>query len=260
MENVWFHPDGYQKTSKKLQLECLKTLLNFSDIKGNILDVGCGTGNTLNIINIDNISSYTGIDVSPEMIDFAQSHHEDKKIKFIVNDFLLDEQVASSKFDVIICAACLHWFIPHEDNTIQKMKSLLKPGGKLFLSCAFNFDYLPGEKDIQHEVLLEVRNKFKTISPTVIFDDFRFKKDIFLKKFSDFDIIKSHRIEERVSFDTYEDFRDWHLGSGSVLYQQFVQDVRDSAVSEFYEILYSKYVSGAHTISYSTGLFLLEKR
>ncbi|MCG8707290.1 class I SAM-dependent methyltransferase [Brenneria sp. 4F2] len=260
MQNIWFKPEGYQRTSKKLQFKCLETLLGFSDIKGDVLDVGCGTGNALAIIDKKGLKNYLGIDISQDMISFSETKHQGENIRFILSDFLKENTLETHVFDNVICAACLHWFIPHEKKVIEKISNLLRPGGKLFLSCAFNFDFLPGEKDIQAIVLNIIRNKYKPISPFVVFDNYRFSNEKLVTYVNGFDIIKSHRIEEVVEFSSYEDFCDWHLGSGSVLYQQFSIKEQNDAVNEFYHILYERYKSGEHKVSYSTGLFLLEKR
>ncbi|MCW2255799.1 SAM-dependent methyltransferase [Providencia alcalifaciens] len=114
MENVWFKPEEYQRTSKKLQLKCLELLLGFSEINGDILDIGCGTGNSLKFIKKSEINSYLGIDISPDMIEFAKNNHSDEKVNFIINDFLNYENPQMQLYDAIICAACLHWFIPNE--------------------------------------------------------------------------------------------------------------------------------------------------
>ncbi|MDR0218277.1 MAG: class I SAM-dependent methyltransferase [Enterobacteriaceae bacterium] len=260
MENVWFKPEGYQRTSKKLQLKCLELLLGFSEINGDILDIGCGTGNALKFINNNEINNYLGIDISSDMVEFARRNHYDEKINFIVDDFLNHENNGMKLYDAIICAACLHWFIPNERKVLDKIFNYLKPNGYLFLSCAFDFSFFCGEKDIQGKVLDMVRNKYPPVSEPVVFDDYRFNNERFKSFTKDFNIIKSYRIEESIDFSNYDDFRDWHLGSGSVIYQQFSKSDQKNAVNDFYQILYDKYLSNEHNVSYSTGLFLLQKR
>ncbi|MFP1751093.1 class I SAM-dependent methyltransferase [Lonsdalea quercina] len=260
MKNVWFKPEGYQRTSKELQFKCLKILLGFSKLNGNVLDVGCGTGNALSLIDKNEFNKYIGVDISKDMISFAEKNHKGNDVEFLLSDFLKERSLSNNEFDNVICAACLHWFIPHEKEVIDKIYNLLRPGGKLFLSCAFDFDFLPGEKDAQATVLSIIRDKYRPVSPFVIFDNYRLDSTKFVTYVNGFDIIKSHRIEEIVDFSSYEDFCDWHLGSGSVIYQQFSKEEQNNAVEDFYSILYDKYRSGEHKVSYSTGLFLLEKR
>lgn len=115
--------------------------------------MGCWTGNTLSIIFYDKISKYIGIDIPPDMVGYAKLHFYDIKFNFIVGNFITNEYVCNYKFDTVICVFCLHWFIPNEGQAVEKIREILKPEGKLFLSCAFSFDYFPGEKYMQNNVL-----------------------------------------------------------------------------------------------------------
>jgi len=260
MDNVWFNPEGYQRTSKRLQRQCMTTLMSFDAAGGHVLDVGCGTGNALDVLPQDSIERYLGIDVSPEMVSYARRKHGAEHIRFEVGDFLAYALSDSDKFDTVICAACLHWFIPNEQLVIDKMAHAMRPDAKLFLSCAYHFDFLLGENIAQKEALDYIRQKYQTIAPAVVFDDFRFDADTVNRRFSDFDLIKVNHIEERVNFDSFDNFRDWHLGSGSVLYHQFAPADREQAVQSYYRILYDQYVKGAHEVSYATALMLFQKK
>lgn len=260
MDNVWFTPQGYQRTSKKIQKRCLAQLLSFGEPRGRILDVGCGTGRALDAIPAHQIERYLGVDISPEMIAYAAENHHSPTTEFAVANFLDYDIEARDPYDTVVCAACLHWFIPQEQAVIEKITAALRPGGNLFLSCAFNFDFFKAEGDAQAAALAYVRNKYPTIAPATVFDDFRFNPQKLLAMLGTLQMQKVQRIEETVDFDNYEDFRDWHLGSGSVLYHQFDDKFRIAAVQEYYQILYEKYRAGQHTISYSTALMLLNKR
>ncbi|WP_139204101.1 hypothetical protein [Xenorhabdus japonica] len=154
----------------------------------------------------------------------------------------------------------MYWFIPKEKKVLDKILKYLKPNGHLFLSCAFDFNFFYGEKDVQGKVLEAVRNKYSPVSSSVVFDDYRFDNKKIKDFTKDFKILKSYRIEEAIDFSNYDDFRDWHLGSGSVIYQQFSKSDQENAVNDFYQLLYDKYLSNEHKVSYSTGLFLLQKR
>ena len=149
MENVWFTPENYQRTSKNLQRRCLKLLLSFAPPQGTLLDVGCGTGNTLLFTDKEKIEQYVGIDISADMIAYANRAHAAPNIRFMVSDFLDCPLEHWPAFDAAVCAACLHWFIPNEQTVIDKLFRALKPGGYLYLSCAFDFDYVQGERSIQ---------------------------------------------------------------------------------------------------------------
>ena len=260
MENVWFTPENYQRTSKNLQRRCLKLLLSFAPPQGTLLDVGCGTGNTLLFTDKEKIEQYVGIDISADMIAFANRAHAAPNIRFMVSDFLDCSLEHWPAFDAAVCAACLHWFIPNEQTVIDKLFRALKPGGYLYLSCAFDFDYVQGERSIQERVLTAIRQQYPCIAEPVVFDDFRFNRHSLVTALHGFEIIRSHRIEEPVHFKTFEDFRDWHLGSGSVVYGQFEESVRDLAIAAYYQKLYEHYCAAEYKTAYSTGLMLLKRR
>lgn len=260
MDNVWFLPDGYQRTSKNLQKRCLELLLSFTVPEGNVLDVGCGTGNTLLLTDHAKIDEYLGVDISKDMIAYASLAHAAPNVRFVVSDFLQFPLDPSTVFDSAICAACLHWFIPHEQVVIDKIAAALKPGGHLFLSCAFEFDYVQGERLIHEQVLTDIRSQYPCITEPVVFDDFRFSRSSLLAALHDFEVVRCQRIEEPVHFSTFEDFRDWHLGSGSVVYGQFEESIREQAVADYYLKLYEHYTSGRYKTAYSTALMLLKKR
>lgn len=259
MKSIWFKPEGYQRTSKKIQFKCLEQLLGFTPIEGAVCDIGCGTGNSLEILSKHAINHYTGIDISRDMLNFAQKRHQSENIHFIESDFLSDNVAFCEVFDCAICAACLHWFIPKEKLVIEKVLRLLKPGGKFLLSCAFDFNYFSGDKMAQSSALRKVREKYDPISSPILFDDYRFSCDKFMGYINGFDVKKSVRIEERIDFTCYDDFKDWHVGSGSVIYHQFSPEDQEDAVNDFYSELYNKYTSGIYEVSYSTGLFYLQK-
>ncbi|PRW99548.1 hypothetical protein C7A07_04855 [Pseudomonas fragi] len=260
MDNVWFTPEGYQRTSRNLQRRCLQLLLSFAPPRGTLLDVGCGTGNTLLFADKEHIEQYVGIDISQDMIAYANRAHAAPHVRFMVSDFLDYPLEQLPLFDAAICAACLHWFIPHEQTVIDKLADAIKPGGYLYLSCAFDFDYVLGERAIQEQVLMDIRRQYPCIADPVVFDDFRFNRSSLIDALHDFEIIRSHRIEEPVQFENFEDFRDWHLGSGSVIYAQFDERFRERAITDYYKKLYEHYCAGTYKTAYSTGLMLLERR
>lgn len=57
----------------------------------------------------------------------------------------------------------MHWFIPHEQTVIDKLADAIKPGGYLYLSCAFDFDYVLRERAIQEQVLMDIRRQYPVL-------------------------------------------------------------------------------------------------
>ncbi len=92
-----------------------------------LLDVGCGKGDFLNYIAAKNSTA--------ELFGIDLTHNQHPRIHFIRGDFLQEkiEEKIETKFNVI----CNLAVIEHIDNPhlfVQKLNSLLQPGGFLFIS------------------------------------------------------------------------------------------------------------------------------
>jgi trans-aconitate methyltransferase len=96
-----------------------------------ILDVGCGDGKvTAEIARALPRGSATGVDASPQMIEFARKTFQNlefhvmdaRKIKF------------ERRFDFIFSNAALHWVNDHQ-AFLRGAASVLKSGGRLVVSC-----------------------------------------------------------------------------------------------------------------------------
>lgn len=260
MNNAWFLPKGYPRTSKHLHKRCLELLLSFATPQGNVLDLGCGSGNALLFLDVNNIDRYVGIDHSQELITAACRAHTAPNTLFIVDDILECSLEGFAPFDAAICAACLHGFIPYEQAVIDKLSAAIKPQGYLFLSCAFDFDYLTGEHSIQERVLKGMSYQYPCPEQLRVLNDFAFNRTAILSALHDFDIVRSQRIEEPIEFETFEDFKDWHSIIHAGLSEQFDESIRERALFDYYQKLYALYCAGRYTAAYSTGLMLLKKK
>lgn len=88
---------------------------------GNILDLGCGSGNTSNEINIEGYGRYTGIDISNVAIEKAISrskqNNRSHKNEFCVAD--ISAYIPIETYDLILFRECLFYFPK------SKIKSIL---------------------------------------------------------------------------------------------------------------------------------------
>lgn len=118
-----------------LEYDFMETVYNNNDFfisempacRGSILDVGCGSG-----IMAFELSRYfkkvIGIDISEEMLSIARKKRNAQNISYLnVNASSLD---LKEKFDFIVSRNTFHHI---EDilETLEKMKTLLNPGGKI---------------------------------------------------------------------------------------------------------------------------------
>ncbi len=95
-----------------------------------LLDAGCGTGAVISLLKEKYPGKkYTGIDLSPKMIDVA-------KRKNIGADFVCGDcenlPFGDNSFDVIICSQSFHHY-PDPEKFFSSVRRVLKPGGRLIL-------------------------------------------------------------------------------------------------------------------------------
>jgi SAM-dependent methyltransferase len=93
-----------------------------------VLDVGCGTGQLAAAVAARSAAvEIHGVDLSPEYIEHARSHHLDPRLVFRVGDaYALDH--ADGTFDCTLSMLMLH-FVPRADEAIAEMRRVTRPGG-----------------------------------------------------------------------------------------------------------------------------------
>lgn len=132
-ERLWVQKYSLAPTRRDIIKET-KNILN-KDTTYNILDMGCGTGQLISDMKVEfkdyNIS-YTGIDISGEMIKLAKN--KDSETIYIVSS-IDDFPVKAEKFDIIICTHSFPYY-PDKIASLQKFYTMLKSSGTLLLAQA----------------------------------------------------------------------------------------------------------------------------
>lgn len=96
-----------------------------------LLDCGCGTGPMISLLyEKDPLKHYTGIDITPGMIEAAKAKGLEG-VSWIVGD-CEDLPFADGSFDVVICSNSFHHY-PNPQKFFLSVRRVLRPGGRLIL-------------------------------------------------------------------------------------------------------------------------------
>lgn len=96
-----------------------------------ILDLGCGTGEVTQMLGyFSNIREIIGMDLSPEMIEIAQQHNKDSRIRFQLGNMEKDKDYPEGAFNLIFANSSLHW-AKDQQNLLRIIHDHLAPGGLL---------------------------------------------------------------------------------------------------------------------------------
>jgi len=119
---------------------------------GDILDLGCGPGNTANELSADAYRTYIGVDISEAALAKAVKRTADsgraEKNSFVCSDFL--GYTPTKEFDIILLRESMY-HIPYGQvlEILEKYSKSLKKSG-VFIVRLFAGDHRPGK--IKHRV------------------------------------------------------------------------------------------------------------
>lgn len=131
----WWDPDGESRPLHDLNPVRLAYIADRTTLKGvRALDVGCG-GGLLSEALARAGANVTAIDLAPAVLDVARLHLHESGLEVDYRETSVEGLAAStpSSFDVITCMEMLE-HVPDPGSAIRACATLLKPGGKLFLS------------------------------------------------------------------------------------------------------------------------------
>ena len=134
-------------------------LAEAGQIRGSVLDVGCGTGENVLYLAARGHDCW-GIDFVPVAIERATAKAAQRGIKahFIVGN-ALELNSLGRQFDIVIDCGLFHTFTDEERPVfVQGLAELLRPGGLLHILC-FS-DEEPGTEGPRRISQQEIRNAF----------------------------------------------------------------------------------------------------
>ncbi|MFA8451031.1 MAG: methyltransferase domain-containing protein [Bacteroidales bacterium] len=158
-----WNPDLYMRFNEERLQPSIDLTARIKDLNpANILDVGCGAGNSTQILrNKWPSAEVIGIDKSPSMIEAAKKEYPeyDWRIQDICNDFYI------SSFDLIFSNATIQW-VEDQRGLLQRLLKMVNPEGCIAFQLPVFWNMKLGE--IIKEVLasnrwnhLEARNSDK---------------------------------------------------------------------------------------------------
>ncbi|KFN48020.1 hypothetical protein N790_06890 [Arenimonas malthae CC-JY-1] len=131
----WWDPQGPQRPLHELNPARLGYVRDRAALAGaRVLDVGCG-GGLLSEALAGEGAQVTALDLAPELIDVARLHllESGRKVDYRLQSVESLAQEMPGAFDAITCMEMLE-HVPDPGAVLQACATLLKPGGKLFLS------------------------------------------------------------------------------------------------------------------------------
>lgn len=109
-------------------------LKKYFNKKKDVLDIGCGNGRTADFFEY---KSYTGIDISKNLVELAKKRHNKKNVRFDIGNFT--DLPSSKKFDLVVSIAVFH-HLPSQSLRKRALKNVhltLKDNG-IFIFSVWN--------------------------------------------------------------------------------------------------------------------------
>lgn len=127
------------------------------------LEVGCGPGTWTRVLLARYPEArFVCLDISREMILQFKKNIPSKRVRTLVNNFL--DQEFKERFDFIFCSRAIE-YIPNKTKVIEKVYSLVEPGGKGIIISSpphkllFSLKRFIGRKiDLEHTQRISVKN------------------------------------------------------------------------------------------------------
>jgi len=131
----WWDPEGPQKALHAMNHVRLGYVAGRIALRGaRVLDVGCG-GGLLSEALAGEGAQVTAIDLAPDLLKIARLHGLESGVKVDYRQSTVEALAAGSpgSFDAVTCMEMLE-HVPDPASVLQACATLLKPGGRLFLS------------------------------------------------------------------------------------------------------------------------------
>ena len=109
-----------------------------------MIELGCGNGRD-SLFFIKNGINMTAVDSSSSAIELLNKFCKSENSQFVCDDFIKTDLLADKKYDY--CYSRFTWHsitVEQEDELLERLKTALKPGGKLFIEARSIHDDIYG--------------------------------------------------------------------------------------------------------------------
>lgn len=135
---AWATASEIRGPSSRHRNRLILSYISKLDLRGRILDIGCGDGYLLNELSKRSEEIY-GLDISEEAIELAKSRFNNS-VHYLIGDTQKSETLPKLKFDLIICSEVLE-HVKDDERSITNMCNLLIEGGKLIVTTPHRQEY-----------------------------------------------------------------------------------------------------------------------
>ena len=228
-----WNPEEYKdssKNQKSWELELLSKIEFTGSEK--VLDIGCGDGR-LSAVIADKVpnGSVTGIDLSKNMIQFAENNYSVtyKNLNFKVmnaSNINFKEQ-----FDIIFSNAALHWIQDHKP-VINGIKNSLKQSGKFYIQF--------GGKGNAETVIETINKIIKSEKWGKYFIDFKFPYGFYsieeyekiINNTKELQIQNIEMIQKKMKFENKNLFSSWIRTTWLPYTKKIPETLRETFIDE----------------------------
>ena len=136
-----------------------KALADAGELRGRILDIGCGTGEHALMAAQRGLEA-VGIDSSPAAVEIAKRKARERglNIRFLVHN-ALDLASVGEQFDTVLDSGLFHVFSDeHRAAYVESLKAVTRPGERYFMLC-FS-EHQPGDFGPRRVTQQEIRQSF----------------------------------------------------------------------------------------------------
>ncbi|MFF3462620.1 class I SAM-dependent methyltransferase [Streptomyces sp. NPDC002619] len=175
--NPWHRPDDLYASRPPWDIgrpqQAFLALAEQGEIRGRVLDVGCGTGEHVLMAAGLGLDA-TGLDLAARALDSARRKADERNLtaRFLLHDARELADLGES-FDTVLDCGLFHIFNDEDRSSfVESLRSVVRPAGRYFMLC-FS-DRQPGDQGPRRVTRDEIESAFAagwyvdSIEPTTI--------------------------------------------------------------------------------------------